>query len=124
MLLNKSQSLSSLSRNSSPNVIVLALANPDTGQPGNRSHLPTPSGVPLLLPTVITVHGSNSDQSDEPLERERARMTTAEEQLQRQNPGDTLRDEGTNNGNISDFIVPTTRVLPNNGAATVAGNTD
>ena len=123
MLLNESQSSSSLSRNSSPNVIVLALANPDTGRPGNGSHPSSPPGVPLLLPTIITIHNSNSDQSNEPLEGEGARTTTAREQLQGWNPGDTLRDEGANDRNISDLITVAARVPSNDGMTTMTRDT-
>ena len=95
MLLNESQSSSSLSRNSSPDILVLALANPDTGRPGEGSHPLPSSGVPILLPTVITIHNSSSDSSDEPLERKGAgEVTTAIEQLQGRNPRNTHRDEG------------------------------
>ena len=120
MLLNESQSSTSPSRNSSPDVVVLALANPDTGRPGDRSHPPSPPGVPLLLPAVVTVHGSDSDPSDEPLEREGARTTTAEQQGQ--NPGNTLRDEGTNDRNISNPIAIAARVPSNDGATATAGS--
>ena len=102
MLLNDSQTSTSLSRNSSPDVVVLALANPDTGRPGGRSHPSSPLGVPLLLPTVITVHGSNSNSSNESLEGEEAGTTTAKQP--RRNPGDTLWNEGANDRNISDPI--------------------
>ena len=102
MLLDESQSSTSPSRNSSPNVVVLALANPDTGRPGSGSHPSSPSGVPLLLPAVITVRGSDSNLSDKPQEGEGARTTTAEQQ--RRNLGDTLQDEGANDRNISDPI--------------------
>lgn len=106
MLLNDSQTSTSPSRNSSPDVIVLALANPDTGRLVSGSHPSSPLGVPLLLPTIITTHGSNSDPSNEPLEREGARTTSAEQSGQ--NPRDTFQDGGTNDGNISDLITPTT----------------
>ena len=119
MLLNESQSLFSPSRNSSPDVIVLALTNPDTGHPGDKSHPPTPPGVSLLLLAIITVHNTNPDKSDEPLERERARTSTGK-QPQGWNPGDTLRNEGTNDKNISDPITIATRVPSNNGTTTIA----
>ena len=119
MLLNESQSSSSPSRNSSPNIVVLALANLDTGCPGDGSHPLTPPGVPLLLPTIITIHDTNSDQSDEPLERERA-GTSAGKQPQGQNPRDTLWDEGANDQNISDPITTTTPVPSNDGTTTMA----
>ena len=121
MLLNESQSLSSPSRNSSLDVIVLALTNPDTGHPGDGSHTLTPPRVPLLLPTVITTHNTDSDESDEPLERERARTSTGK-QPQGQNPGDTLQDESTNDRDISDPITPTTQVPSNDGTTVAAGN--
>ena len=122
MLLNDSQTSTSPSRNSSPDVVVLALANPDTGRPGNRSHPSSPSGVPLLLPTVVTVHGSNSDSSNESLEGEGAGTTTAKQS--RQNPRDTLWDEGANDRNISDPITLAARVPPNNGMTTTTGSTN
>ena len=118
MLLNESQSSSSPSRNSFPDVSVLALANPNTGRPSNKSYPLPPQGVPLLLSTVITVHGSNSDPSNEPLEREGARTAATNQQLQGQNPRNTLWDEGTNDGNISDPITVAARVPPNNGTTT------
>ena len=120
MLLNESQSSTSPSRNSSPDVVVLALANPDTGRPGNRSHPLPPSGVPLLLTTIITIHSSDSSQGNEPLERERAGTTAIEQQGW--NPGNTLRDEGTNGGNISDPIMVAARVPPNNGTTATTGD--
>ena len=122
MLLNESQSSSSPSRNSSPDVTVLALANPDTGQPGNGSHPSSLPGVPLLLPAIITIHNSDSDQSNGPSEREGARTTAIEQQLQGWNPRDTLRDEGTNDQNISDLITPAARVPLNDGMTTAAGS--
>ena len=123
MLLNKSQSSSSPSRNSSPDIPVLALANPDTGCSGDTSH-PSPSpGVPLLLSAIITVHSSNSNSSNEPLEGEGAgEITTAKEQLQGRNPGNTCRDEGTNDRNISDLITPAARIPSNIGTTTGAGS--
>ena len=122
MLLNKSQSSSSPSRNSSPNVVVLALTNPDTRCPGDGSNPLSSSGVPLLLPTVITIHSSDSDPSNESLEREGARTTATEQQLQGQDPRDTLRDEGANDQNISDLITPAARVPLNDGMTTAAGS--
>ena len=120
MLLNESQPSSLPSRNSSPDVVVLALTNPDTRQPGDGSHPSSPPGVPLLLPAVVTVHGSDSDPSDEPLEREGARTTTAEQQGQ--NPGNTLQDKGTNDRNISNPIAIAARVPSNDGATATAGS--
>ena len=120
MLLNDSQTSTSPSRNSSLDVIVLALANPDTGQPGSRSHPSSPPGIPLLLPAIITVHGSNS--SNKTLEEEGAGTTTAKQS--RRNPGDTLRDEGANDGNISDPITLAAQVPPNNGMTTTTGSTN
>ena len=48
-------------------------------------------------------------------------MTATEQQLQGQNPGDTLRDEGTNDGNISDPIAVVAQVPPNDGTTTTTG---
>ena len=121
MLLNESQPSSLPSRNSSPDVVVLALTNPDTRRPGDGSHSSSPPGVPLLLPAVITVHNSDSDQSNESLEREGAGTTTIEPQLQGWNPRNTLWDEDTNDRNISDLIMVTARIPSNDGMTTTIG---
>ena len=122
MLLNDSQTSTSLSRNSSPDVVVLAVANPDTGRPGNGSHPSSPPRVPLLLPAIITVHGSDSDPNNEPLEGEGTRTNTTEQQGW--NPGSTLWDEGTNDRNISDLVTTAAQILSNNEMTSTAGSTD